>query len=209
MELRIVHLFLAEAFSDIESSFVLQALNAPPVPTLKKRYQVKTVAESSAPVTTAGGITILPDITLAELAPAQSAMLILPGSPVWPYGKHAAAVEKARAFLEQDVPVAAICEATVALAKAGLLNGRQHTSNIPEYLLVENYEGYELYQYQPVVTDGNLITASGLAPLDFAYHILTKLQAYPPRVLGAWYSMYETMNAEYFFDLHRAAEAES
>ena len=209
MELQIVHLFLPEAFTDLEPAYVLFALNSPPWPTLTRRYQVKTVAESSAPVTTAGGVTILPDLTLEALEPSQSVMLILPGSGAWAEGKHAEALEKAKAFLTEDVPVAAICGATIGLASAGLLNERRHTSNVPQYLQVKNYQGGALYQDQPAVTDGNLITASGLAPVDFALHILDKLGAYPQEVLDAWYRMYKIGDPAYFFALVKAAEAKS
>lgn len=207
MELQIVHLFLPEAFIDFEPAYVLSVLNSPPLPTLTRRYQVKTVAESNASVTTAGGVTILPDLTLEALEPSQSAMLILPGSGAWAEGKHAAAIEKARAFLTEDVPVAAICGATVGLASAGLLNERRHTSNVAQYIQVKNYRGGALYQDQPAVTDGNLITASGLAPVDFALHILDKLEAYPPQVLDAWYHMYKIGDPAYFFALVKAAAA--
>src|SRR5215472_13255898 len=159
MELQTVHLFLPEWFTDLEPAFVVFVINTPPWPTLPRRYQVKTVAESSTALTSAGGVTVLPDMTLEELEPSQSAMLILPGSNVWAEGKHAAALEKAKAFLAQDVPVAAICGATIGLALAGMLNERRHTSNVPQYLQVKNYQGGALYQDQPAVTDGNLITA--------------------------------------------------
>lgn len=209
MELQTVHLFLPDLFTDLEPAYVVLALNSPPWPTIKRRYQVKTVAESLTPVTTAGGVTVLPDLMLEQLDLSQSALLILPGSNAWAEGKHSAAAEKARVFLAHDVPVAAICGATIGLALAGLLNERRHTSNVPEYLQVENYQGAALYQDQPAVTDGNLITASGLAPVDFAFHILDKLEAYPPQVLDAWYHMYELGDPAYFFALVKAAEAGS
>lgn len=209
MERQTVHLFLPEAFTDLEPAYALLAINTPPWPTLKTRYEVKTVAESSASVTTAGGVTVLPDMTLADVAPSQSAMLILPGSNAWAEGKHTAAIEKAKDFLAHDTPVAAICGATIGLALAGLLNERRHTSNVPQYLHVKNYQGGALYQDLPAVTDGNLITASGLAPVDFAFHILDKLGAYPPQVLDAWYRMYKFGDPAYFFALVTAAETKS
>jgi len=41
-------------------------------------YRVRTVGVSQEPVKTSGGVTILPDMTLAELEPTQSALLTLP-----------------------------------------------------------------------------------------------------------------------------------
>jgi putative intracellular protease/amidase len=67
--------------------------------------------------------------------------------------------------------------------RAGILDGIPHTSNSPEYLQATNYRGAALYQNQPVVTAGNVITANSTAPLEFTYHIFKKLDLYEPPVL--------------------------
>jgi putative intracellular protease/amidase len=125
-------------------------------------------------------------------------MLILPGGEVWDESGNTEAAEKARAFLDAGMPVAAICGATAGLARAGLLDDRQHTSNAPEYLLATGYKGAALYQNQPAVTDGNLITANSTAPLEFAHHILERLDAYPEAVLEAWFGLFKTGDPAYF-----------
>ncbi len=203
MEIKTVHLFVFTTLSDWEPSYVLPMLNDPTA-----GYRVQTVGVSREPGKTIGGITILPDITLAELEPANSALLILPGSDVWAQGKYPEAIEKAKAFLAADVPVAAICGATAGLALAGVLDNRPHTSNAREYLQALNYRGEAFYQDQLAVTDGNLITANAAAPVDFAYHILKKLQVHAPRVLDAWYGLFTTSDAAYFFAWQQAAAEE-
>lgn len=203
MELRTVHLFIFDTFSDWEPSYVLPVLNDPNI-----GYRVRTVGVNMEPIKTAGGMTILPDMTLAELDPAQSALLILPGGDAWAQGKYPEAIAKAQAFLAAEVPVAAICGATAGLALAGMLDQRPHTSNALEYLQMMNYHGEKFYQDQLAVTDGNLITANGTAPVDFAYHILKKLQAQSPRVLDAWYGLYKTSETAYFFAWQQALAEE-
>jgi putative intracellular protease/amidase len=47
--------------------------------------------------------------------------------------------EVASRFLDTGVPVAAICGATEALARAGLLDRRPHTSAAPEALAATGY----------------------------------------------------------------------
>jgi putative intracellular protease/amidase len=119
-------------------------------------------------------------------------MLILPGGLAWEQGKHREAVEKAARFLEAGVPVAAICGATAALAQAGLLDTRRHTSNMPEYLKATGYKGESLYQNEPAVTDDLVITAGGLAPVDFAYHIFRQLAVFDEPTLTAWELLFKT-----------------
>ena len=135
-----------------EPSYVPPMLNDPTA-----GYRVQTVGVSREPVKTAGGLTILPDLQLSELEPTRSALLILPGSDGWAQGHYPEAIEKVKAFLAADVPVAAICGATSGLALAGLLDNRPHTSKAREYLQALGYRGEAFYQDQLVVTDGNLI----------------------------------------------------
>jgi putative intracellular protease/amidase len=201
-----VHLFVFDTLSDWEPMHAIAAINSPAWQRQPQRYSVKTVGLSREPIRTIGGVTILPDMTLAELEPEQSAMLILPGSDVWGKGKNAEAVEKARQFLDAGVPVAAICGATAGLALGGILDERRHTGNVLEELLATNYKGAHLYQNQLAYTDGDLITANGVAPLEFAREIIKKLNVYTPPVLDAWYHLHKTGEPAYFFALVEAAQ---
>ena len=144
-----------------------------------------------------------PDLTLDDLSPDDSQMLILPGGDTWDEGGNTEAVEMAREFLAKGVPVAAICGATAGLARGGLLDDRRHTSNAREYIGATGYLGGELYQEEPAVTDGDLITAASMAPLEFAYHIYRRLDLYAPDVLEAWYGLFSTRKPEYFAELLR------
>lgn len=191
MTTQTVHLFVFDTLADWEPAFALAGINNPAFQVHPGRFQVRTAGETRTPVTTQGGLTILPDMTLAELEPAQSALLILPGGD-WNEDKHLAAVAKAGEFLAAGVPVAAICGATVGLARAGLLDDRQHTSNAPEHLQATNYRGAALYQHRRAVTDGNLITAGATSPIEFAYQIFQKLAVYDEATLEAWYALYRT-----------------
>ncbi len=207
MGFQTVHLFVFDTLSDWEPGFAIAGLNSPAFQVAPGRYQVKTVGAATRPVTTAGGLTILPDMTLDALAPSQSAMLILPGGGGWEAGLHTEALDKARAFLAAGVPVAAICGATFGLAQAGLLDDRPHTSNAREYLQMTGYRGGAAYLQLPAVTAGDLITASAMTPLDFAYHIFKKLDVYAPPVLETWYGLYKTGDPAYFFTLQQLAAA--
>ena len=98
-------------------------------------WNIVTVAESLEPITTMGGVRILPDMLLADLDPESSDLLILPGADMWDAGGGEAFAAAASRFLDSGVPVAAICGATAGLARAGLLDKRRHTSAAAEYLL--------------------------------------------------------------------------
>ena len=200
-------LFVFDGLSDWETGHAIAAINNPRFQRLPGRYRVRTVALHSDVVQTMGGIRIVPDLTLAQASPVDSAMLILPGGDAWETGGNTEAIETAQAFLDAGVPVAAICAATAALARSGLLDKRRHTSNAREYLEATGYYGQSLYEEAPAVTDDNIITASGTAPVDFAQHIFRRLDLYPPAVLDAWYGLFKTGHREYFDALIRAVSA--
>jgi len=129
-------------------------------------------------------------------------MLILPGAGTWHgadgNGEYARA---ARACLAAGVPVAAICGATFGLAREGLLDERPHTSSAPEYLAMTGYHGAAHYRSEPAVTDGDLITASPIAPVEFAREILRKLDVYTPQVLAHWYRLFGEKDPSAYADL--------
>lgn len=203
---RPVHFFVFDGFADWEAAFALAGIQTQEFQREPGRFHVRTVALAQASMRSAGGLAVLPDGLIETLVPQDSAMLILPGGAGWDQGQHIQAVEKAKAFLEAGMPVAAICGATAGLARAGLLDERRHTSNALAYLKgVQGYRGSDRYEDQPAFRDGPLITAGGMAPLEFAREIFTVLSLYEDEVLNAWYELYKTGRSAYFSQMQQAA----
>ncbi len=207
MEAQTVHLFVFSSMADWEPAFAIAGINNRRFQREPGRFRVATVGVTTELVTTMGGVRIQPDIALADLRPHASAMLILPGGDAWEHKQNGEAIEKAAEFLSARVPVAAICAATLALARAGFLDNRLHTSNAPEYLKATGYRGTALYRKIPAIADGNLITAAGTAPVDFAYQIFGTLRLYSDATLDAWYALYKTGDASKFYALAGAVSS--
>jgi putative intracellular protease/amidase len=167
-------------------------------------YTITTVGPTREPVTTMGGMRITPDIAVDELRPQDSAMLILAGGDTWGEDSMAGFRAAARRFLAAGVPVAAICGATFGLALEGLLDDRAHTSNAPEYLAFTGYAGGDRFVAEPVVVDGDLITASGVAPAHFARAIFERLEIYTPEVAASWFRLYGERDPAGFYELMSA-----
>lgn len=153
-------------------------------------WTVVTVGEAREPVTTMGGLRVLPDARLDDLDPADSDLLILPGAEMWDVGGGDAFIAAATRFLAAGVPVAAICGATAGLARAGLLDTRRHTSAAPEYLKATGYAGSERYVDERAVVDGDLITAGPQSPVQFARTVLGHLDAASERTLQAYEDLF-------------------
>lgn len=88
--------------------------------------------------------------------------------------------------LKLGTTIAAICGATLGLANEGYLDSRKHTSNDLEYMkmVCPNYKGETLYENGPAVSDENLVTASGIAPLEFAVEVLKKIRCICTRYIA-------------------------
>jgi putative intracellular protease/amidase len=201
MTSRNVHLFVFDSMADWEASFAIAGINNPQFQREPGRYRVVTAGLTTQPVTTMGGLRIQPEICLSEIDPDQSAMLILPGGDHWESAGNADAVELARVFFVEAVPVAAICGATLALARAGMLDDFHHTSNSREYLASSGYRGGSFYCDVPAITDEGVITASGIAPVEFAREIFRTLNLYSRETLDAWFALFRFGDASRYSDL--------
>lgn len=196
-----IHLAVYDTMADWEVGYVVAHLNSADFQKTPGRYQIKTVGISLDPILTKGGLRILPDLSLSGLAPQDSRMLILPGADTAAQGGIDPFAQAAARFLSAGIPVAAICGATAALARFGLLDERHHTSNAKGFLEAVGYKGGVHYQDQPAVTAGNLITASGIAPIEFALEIFRKLDVYSETTLQAWNKLFKEQNPTGFFEL--------
>ncbi len=204
-----VYIYVFDTMADWEIGYLTAEINS-------GRYYKKglvpskivTVGIEKNPVTTMGGLKILPDIKLDECHIKSTDALILPGGNTWMETIHQPILKIAERCIEEGILVAAICGATMGLANMGLLNSREHTSNDLEYLkmICPTYTGEHHYKMEDAVTDGKLITASGIAPLEFAVQVLKALDVFSSKTLEAWYQLNKTQDSKYFFELMNAIQ---
>lgn len=199
-----VYIYALNTLADWELGHVTAELNS-------KRFfkkdapevSVKTVAASKEPVKTMGGLTIVPDCSINDIVVSEKSVLLLPGANTWDDPRHSAIIKKASELLSAGAMVCAICGATVALASAGLLDQRPHTSNGAGYLEMVSpaYKGQRFFVNAPSVADHNLITASSTGGVLWAKQIIEQLDVFQPNTLEAWYAYFSTGEAQHFFAL--------
>src|SRR5678815_5609683 len=118
-----VYLLVVEGFADWEPAHAVAELRR------HGRYRVESVGLTPRPIRSMGGLAILPSTTVADVVPADVAVFILPGGDRWENSPVEPELEQLLKHLDgQGTPIAAICAATVAVARLGLLRGRRHTS---------------------------------------------------------------------------------
>lgn len=194
-------MYVLDTMADWENGYFLQGL------TLQKmaselKYELQTVSISKETIKTAGGITIVPDITLDEIDETQAGALLLIGADTWQEKSNQKIIEVANSFLKKNILVAAICGATLGLANNGILNSYYHTSNALFFLQEsDKYQGEKYYKNTLAVMDKNLITASSAGSLLWAKYIFENLELYSRQTIEAWYNYFSSGKVEYFGEL--------
>ncbi|HEX8605652.1 MAG TPA: glutamine amidotransferase, partial [Pseudoduganella sp.] len=64
-----------------------------------------------------------------------------------------------------------------------------------------DYRGEKLYRSEPAVRGDNLLTASGLAPLEFTAEVLKMLKVWRPETIRAWYQLHKTRKERWYHAL--------
>jgi putative intracellular protease/amidase len=189
MPKKTVHLLIVDGFADWEPSHATAELRR------HGQYRVETVGLTSAPVTSMGGLSVAPSKTISEVDASDVAVFIVPGGDRWEHSPMEPELEQLLKRLDDaKVPIAAICAATVAITRVGLLRGRRHTSNGLEYLRahVPGYASAGDYVDAPAVRDQRLITASGLADVEFARELFEELGVLTPEERAQWAAMFRS-----------------
>ena len=197
-----IFLYILDTLADWEISLLTAEINSGRY--LKKgmeKPKIIKVGNTMTPIKTMGGIEICPDIDVDRMNIKNDDLIILPGADTWQNGNNQKIIDMIK--VNSGIIVAAICGATAALADNGILDNRKHTSNDKEYLkmVCKNYKGENYYEYKPVVVDNNLITATGIAPLEFTYEVIKKINIMENDTLEAWHGLFKTKEPKYFFEL--------
>ena len=184
-----VYLLVVEGFADWEPAHAVAELRR------QGQFRVETVGLTLAPVRSMGGLTVVPSTTVRDVVPSDVAVFILPGGDRWETAPIEPEIARLLERLDADqVPIAAICAATVAIAKLGLLRGRRHTSNGLAFLQAHFPDYSEAAQYieAPAVRDQRLITASGLADVEFARELFEELEVMTPADRALWAQIFRS-----------------
>ena len=161
---------LTEGYADWETAL----LNA----AARQYYHADTkfATPDGKPVTSSGGMRVTPDMAVSDIDPQAIDALVVNGGTAWsqPDAPDIGAI--LRATNDAGKTVAGICDGTLTLAQAGLLDTIAHTSNSAENLPPTGYKGAAHYQDQPeAVLSGRIVTAPGTAPVSFMGAVMQTL----------------------------------
>jgi len=168
---------------------------------LDSQFDVFTVAEKSAPITTSGGMSLNPAYTIENAPKAE--ILVVPGGGSSRKGKPGVGRQMANPEVIRWVQaeakdadyVMSVCNGAFILAQAGLLDGQSATTTAGYIeLLKQTAPRTKVVADQRFVDNGKIITTAGLSSgIDGALHLID-------RIYGRGQSQFVAVNAEYNWD---------
>lgn len=207
--MRTIALYTTETMADWEYAYLTTQIAG--AEQLKPgRFRLLLVGDGLAPVRTLGNLPLVPEADLDALdALAEEgslAALAIPGGDHYEAG-HDRLIEAVGRLVDKEIPVAAICGATLLLARGGFLDERRHTSNAAAYLEASGYRGGTHYVETPVVTDRGVTTASGIHAVPFTAEIMRITGLVPDAMADAWEQVFLNAREEDYMALMEATAA--
>ena len=207
--MRTIALYTTETMADWEYAYLTTQITG--AEQLKPgRFRLLLVGDGLEPVRTLGNLPLKPEAdldTLQALADDGSlAALIIPGGDHYEAG-HERLIEAVGRLVDEEIPVAAICGATLLLARGGFLDERRHTSNAAPYLEASGYRGGTHYAETPVVTDRGVTTASGIHAIPFTAEVMRITGLVPDAMAHAWEQVFLSAREDDYMALMEATSA--
>jgi len=182
-----IYIYLFEGYSDWEIAYLAPEINK------SENHDLIFVTDNGNSITSMGGLLIQPTSSLAEINIEELILFILPGGEAWEKDGNAGVEDILSKIYELQKPIAAICAATTCLGRSGILDNVKHTSNDLNYLktIAPEYKGENNYQNSLAFTDENIITANGIAPIEFAREIFKKINLYDDENIEKWFQLFK------------------
>ncbi|AEB29228.1 putative enzyme [Carnobacterium sp. 17-4] len=182
-----VLLLLTDKWADWEASYAIAEVNSVP------HYSVKTIALDKESKSSIGGLRAEIDFLIEEYTDLSNlALVILPGGFSWQDNRYEEIARFIKHVLDQNIPIAAICGATIFLGSHGLLDQVKHTGDSFEFFEAQDeYNGATNFLEAQAIRDKNIITANETAAVEFAYEIYKLLEIDEPKELEAWYDNFK------------------
>jgi transcriptional regulator GlxA family with amidase domain len=138
-------------------------------------FEVLLVAETAEPVTTTGGMRVIPDVTIEACPPLD--VLVVPGG--WGTRSEIKNERLLKWIADRGKAVetlTSVCTGAMLLGQAGLLDGRHATTHWRSLQWMrDSFPTVTVEEKLHVVEDGNVLTSAGIsAGIDMALRVVAR-----------------------------------
>jgi transcriptional regulator GlxA family with amidase domain len=141
----------------------------------ERSITVRTVAETTDPVTCSHGLRVLPDVAWSDLGRVD--LFLLPGGDTRPLQADDAFLQQMRDLAGAGTLMTSVCTGALVYGKAGLLEGRPATTHWGSLERL-GHTGAKVDAEARFVDDGDIVTAAGVsAGIDMALHLIARLDS--------------------------------
>jgi transcriptional regulator GlxA family with amidase domain len=140
-----------------------------------REITVRTVAESTDPITCAHGLRVLADTSWNDVGRID--LLVLPGGGTQPLREDEGFLQRMRDLAARGTLMTSVCTGALVYAHAGLLDGRPATTH---WESLDALAGFDVRVDRDArfVDDGEIVTAAGVsAGIDMALHLVARLES--------------------------------
>lgn len=180
-------IYLFDGYSDWEIAYLTPELNK------SDHHELVYFSDAANSIKSMGGLQVKPNNHINEINAEEVDLLILPGGSLWEKERPKKIQQLLNQVNQAKKSIAAICAATSFLGQLGFLDEIKHTSNGLSYLkgMAPAYKGEDLYQNSLAITDKNIITANGIAPIEFAKEVFSMVNLYNDENLENWFQLFK------------------
>lgn len=158
-----------------QNMFMLDALVPHQILGLMPELNVYTFARTTEPFTSDTGMKLIADYDL-DSVPQPDILLVGGGANPLSELKDDTVIKALRRLGESAEMVTSVCDGSLILAQAGLLDGYRATTHWAYADLLRQYPGVEVCAEERVVTDRTRMTGGGCtSALDFAFTLIAEV----------------------------------
>jgi transcriptional regulator GlxA family with amidase domain len=138
-------------------------------------FRILLIADSAEPVSTAGGMRVLPDCTTTA-CPSLDILLVPGGWGTRQQMTNARLIDWIRQRAKKVEILTSVCTGALLLGQAGLLDGHRATTHFGALsLLRERFPKITVVDSEHVVEEGNIVTSAGIsAGIDLALRLVAR-----------------------------------
>jgi transcriptional regulator GlxA family with amidase domain len=154
----------------------------------ERTISVRTVAETTDPVTCAHGLRVIPDVAWEDAGHID--LFVHPGGDTRALQVNEAFLERIREVAASGTLMASVCTGALVFAHAGLLEGRRATTH---WSAIEALSKSAVVDPEARFVDaGSVVTSAGVsAGIDMALHLIERLDSSERAQLVRRYIQYE------------------